>query len=252
MDFTPLVSFGVLLVRAGMLIATTPLFGGTWAPTHVKVGLTAILVLVVTPFVTLPSLATPAALTLVVAHEAVVGLALSFAVRILIAAAELGGYLIGFQLGFSYAGIVDPQSGVRNNVLAVLYGSLTALALLGADLHHALIRLLAATYETVPVTAGLAVNASIVDTVIRMLGLIFTTGAQLAAPVVLVLLFVELVMGVVSRAAPSLNLLVIGAPLRLLVGLMALGASVHVVPVVMTRLSSWGLQLGGQLAAAFK
>ena len=60
MDFTPLVTFGVLLVRVGMLVATTPLFGGTWAPMQVKVGLTAILAIVVTPFVALPSLATPA------------------------------------------------------------------------------------------------------------------------------------------------------------------------------------------------
>jgi len=252
MDFTPLVTFGVLLVRVGMLVATTPLFGGTWAPMQVKVGLTAILAIVVTPFVALPSLSTPAALTMVVAHEAVVGLALSFAVRILVAAAELGGYLIGFQLGFSYAGIIDPQSGVRNNVLAVLYGSITALALLGANLHHAIIRLLLTTYETVPVTASFAVGHSVVETVMRMLGLIFTTGAQLAAPVVLVLLFVELVMGVVSRAAPSLNLMVIGAPLRLIVGLMALGLAIQVVPVVTTRLASWALDLGAQLAVSFR
>ena len=128
MDFTPLVVFGVLLVRIGMLVATTPLFGAAWAPMQVKVGLTAILAVVLMPFVALPTLASPAALTMVIAHEAVVGLALSFSVRILVAAAELGGYLVGFQLGFSYAGIIDPQSGVRNNVMAVLYGSLTALA----------------------------------------------------------------------------------------------------------------------------
>jgi flagellar biosynthetic protein FliR len=252
MDFTPLVVFGVLLVRVGMLVATTPLLGAAWAPMQVKVGLTAVLSAVLMPFVALPTLATPAALTMVIAHEAVVGLALSFSVRILIAAAELGGYLVGLQLGFSYAGIIDPQSGVRNNVMAVLYGSLTALVLLGTNLHHQVIRLLAATYVSVPVSATLAVQQSIVDTVIRMLGLIFTTGAQLAAPIVLVLLFVELVMGVISRAAPTLNLMVIGAPLRLIVGLAALGMAIQVVPGVMTRASGWGMELGARLALAFR
>jgi len=252
MDFTPMVVFGVLLVRIGMLVATAPLLGATWAPVQVKVGLTGILAIVLMPFVALPTLATPAALTMVIAHEAAVGLALSFSVRILVAAAELGGYLVGFQLGFSYAGIIDPQSGVRNNVMAVLYGSLTALVLLGTNLHHQIIRLLAATYVSVPVSATLAVQQSIVDTVIRMLALIFTTGAQLAAPIVLVLLFVELVLGVITRAAPSLNLMVIGAPLRLIVGLAALGIALQVVPGVMTRVSTWGLELGAQLALAFR
>jgi len=252
MDFTPLVVFGVLLVRIGMVVATTPLMGATWAPVQVKVGLTGILALVLMPFVALPALATPAALTMVIAHEAAVGLALSFSVRILVAAAELGGYLVGFQLGFSYAGIIDPQSGVRNNVMAVLYGSLTALVLFGTNLHHQIIRLLAATYVSVPVTATLAVQQSIVDTVIRMLALIFTVGAQLAAPIVLVLLFVELVLGVITRAAPSLNLMVIGAPLRLIIGLAALGIAIQVVPAVMTRASTWGMELGAQLALAFR
>ena len=252
MDFTPMVAFGVLLVRIGMLVATAPLLGSTWAPMQVKVGLTAILAVVLMPFVTLPTLATPAALTVVVAHEAMVGLALSFSVRILLAAAELGGYMVGFQLGFGYAAVIDPQSGVRNNLLAVLYGSLTAWVLLGTNLHHQIIRLLAATYVSVPVAATLAVSQSVVDTVVRMLGLIFTIGAQLAAPIVLVLLFVELVMGLISRAAPSLNLMVIGAPLRLLVGLASLGVAIQVVPSVMTRVSTWGMDLSAQLALAFR
>ena len=59
-------------------------------------------------------------------------------------------------------------------------------------------------------------------------------------------------MGVITRAAPSLNLMVIGAPLRLIVGLAALGVTIQVVPGVMTRVSTWGLELSAQLALAFR
>jgi flagellar biosynthetic protein FliR len=252
MDFGPLAGFGIVLVRIGMLVAMTPLLGGTWAPMPVKVGLTVVLAVVVMPVVALPALATPGAIALVVAHEALVGLALAMSVRVVLGAAELGGYLIGFQMGFAYAAIVDPQSGVRNNVLAALYASLATLALLGTNLHHQLLRLLVATYDTVPVAAAGALPPSLVDTVIRMLGLIFVTGARLAAPVVLVLLFVELVMGVTSRAAPSLNLMMVAAPLRLILGLVALGLAIQVVPPVITRVGSWGLELGAQLAHALR
>lgn len=252
MDFGPLAAFGIVLVRVGMLVAMTPLVGGAWAPMPVKVGLTVVLGIVVMPLIALPALTSPAAIALVVAHEALVGLALAMSVRVVLGAAELGGYLIGFQMGFAYAAIVDPQSGVRNNVLAALYASLATLALLGTNLHHQLLRLLVATYDTVPVAAAAALQPSMVDTVIRMLGLIFVTGARLAAPAVLVLLFVELVMGVTSRAAPSLNLMMVAAPLRLILGLVALGLAVRVVPPVITRAGSWGLELGAQLAHALR
>jgi flagellar biosynthetic protein FliR len=251
-DFSPIVLFGILLVRIGLVVATTPVFGGTWAPMQVKVGLTAILALLMMPFVAVPTIGSGGELALIVAHEAVIGLALSFGIRVLVAAAELGGYLIGFQIGFSYAGIIDPQSGVRNNVLAVMYGTLTLLAIFANNLHHQLIRLMASTYVAVPVTASANVNESMVGTVMKMFGTIFTLGAQFAAPVVLVLLLVEVVMGVVTRAAPSLNLMIIGAPIRLLVGLFALGGAIQVIPSLINRTAGWSLELAAQLAHSFR
>ncbi len=252
MDFSALVVFGILLVRVGMLVATAPILGSTWAPPTVKAGLTAIFAVLLLPLVPLPAIATPATLALVLAHEALVGLAIGFSIRIVLGAAELGGYLAGFQLGFAYAGIVDPQSGVRNNVLAVLYGLLALLALFGANVHHELIRLLLASYEALPVAAFAQADRSLAESVARTLGLIFTVGMQLAAPVVLVLLLVEFVLGLMTRAAPTLNLMVIGAPLRLLVGLVTLAAGVQVVPGLILRTSGLALELGSRLAGAFR
>src|SRR5690606_35989532 len=157
----------------------------------VKAGLTCLFAILLLPLVPLPLIETPAARGLVLVHEAIVGMAIGFSIRIVLAAAELGGYLAGFQLGFAYAGIVVPQSGVRNNMLAVLYGLLALLALLGANVHHQLIRLLLASYEAVPMAAFAEANGSLAETVARTLGHILTVGMQLAAPVVLVLLLVE-------------------------------------------------------------
>jgi flagellar biosynthetic protein FliR len=252
MDFGSLVLFGIVLVRIGIVIATTPVFGGTWAPMQVKIGLTIILSLLLMPLVPMPPITSAGQLALIVAHEAVIGLALSFGVRALVAGAELGGYLIGFQIGFSYAGIVDPQSGVRNNVLAVSYGLITLLTIFAANLHHEVIRLMAATYVAVPVVPSATVDQSMVGTVMKLLGTVFTLGAQFAAPVVLVLLLVEVVMGVVTRAAPSLNLMVIGAPVRLLVGLFALSIAIQVVPSLINRTAGWSLELAAELAHSVK
>ncbi len=79
-----------------------------------------------------------------------IGLALGLSVRLVLGGAEMAGQLAGFQLGFSYASLVDPQSGARNSVMSALYGTLTLFILLAIDAHHELLRALAASYEAMP------------------------------------------------------------------------------------------------------
>jgi flagellar biosynthetic protein FliR len=251
MDFPALVLLGLLLVRVSTLVVTTPILGGSFAPATVKIGLSLILVLIISPVVPVPATITAGSLPLVAAREFLVGFAMALSVRVMLAAAELGGYLIGFQLGFSYAGIVDPQSGVRNNVVASLYSSLTALAILGTNAHHMVLRALVRSYEYIPLGPG-SLHESIVGSVMRMLGLIFYVGAQLAAPVTIVLVVVEVALGVVTRAAPSLNLMVVGAPVRLILGLLTLVAAVQVVPGVMIPLVHRAIEMAMQLAAGLR
>ena len=85
----------------------------------------------------------------------------------------------------------------------------------------------------------------------HMLGLVFVTGTRLAAPVVTALLLVEIVMGLVARAAPSLNLLIVGTPLRLLVGMLALSAGIQVVPGVIAGATTPALEAAVRLVRAF-
>lgn len=220
--------FGLLLVRPGMLVSTVPVFGGTFVPPPVRVGLTLLLAFVLAPHVAVPSAAGVPTLVLV-AGESIVGLALGMGVRATIAAAELGGHLAGFQLGLSYAALVDPQSGVRNNVLATLYGQLALIAFFGINGHHALISALAATYAAVPI-GGVAATGGLALPVTTLLGLVFETGLRMAMPVITVLLLVELILGLLARAAPAFNLMVVGTPIRLVIGLIVLLTTIQVVP----------------------
>jgi flagellar biosynthetic protein FliR len=249
-DFLAVERLGLLLVRPGVLVMASPAFGGVYAPAFVKIGLTVILAIVLSPLVSLPAIA-PGALPLFAMREAVIGLALAMAVRVLIAGAEFGGHLIGFQIGFSYAAIVDPQSGVRNNLLAALHGMMAVVTFLSIDGHHALIRTLAASYQSMPAGPG-HVDGSLVGTVTQMLGAIFTLGAHLAAPVVVALVLVELALGIISRSAPALNLMVVGFPIRLIAGLVALAAGLRVGPPLMRGVGALALDLSARLALAFR
>jgi len=250
-DFAPIARFGLLLVRPGMLIMTAPVFGGTFAPMQVRLGLTVLLALTLAPIVPVPPVTVPLALGLVVVRELAIGLAMALGLRALVAGAEVAGHLSGNQLGLSYGSIVDPQSGVRNNMLAALYANLALLTFFLINGHHALIRSLAGSYASMPIGPG-GVDASIVRTVMQMLGLVFILGVRLAAPLVLVLLVVELALGLIVRAAPAMNVMVVGTPLRLLVGLAVVAAVVPYIPSVITRFSTLAAELGMQAARAFR
>jgi flagellar biosynthesis protein FliR len=251
MELSALVHLGLLLVRVTTLVVTTPILGGVFAPAPVKIGLSLLLVLVLYPVIPVPVSLAATGVPLVAAHEFLVGFALAMSIRVLLAATELGGYLVGFQLGFAYAGIVDPQSGVRNNVLASLYSSLAALTLIGLNAHHALLRAMVRSYDVIPLGTG-ALHESIAASVTSLLGLVFYVGVQLAAPVVIVLVVVEVLLGIITRAAPSLNLMVVGAPIRSILGLLTLIAAVQVVPSIVGPLATRALEMALHLASGLR
>lgn len=251
MDFVPAAAFGVLIARPAMLVATAPPFGGTFAPPHVRIGLTLFLALSMVSTASVPPLGSSVAVVLVIAREMAIGLAIGLAVRTLIAGAEAAGHLTATQIGFSYGAVVDPQSGVRNNVVAALYGNLALVTFFAIDGHHALIRALEASYVRLPIGGG-GVDATLLSGVTQMLGIVWVMGVRFAMPVIIVLMVVELALGLVSRSAPMLNLMVVAAPVRVVVGLLVIAAVVPAAPGVVRRFSTLALEAGGLLAGAFR
>ncbi len=250
-ELPPLVRFGLLLVRPGMLVMLTPFAGGPSAPARVKVALMVAVALLLAPVVPATGMVTAGNLAFVVAREVAIGLALALVVTALVAGAEFGGFMIGHQIGFSYGATVDPASGVRNTVVATLYGMLATLALFGVNAHHRFLRALADSYRTLPVGEG-HIGPGILDGVRSTLALVFTTGLRLAAPLLLVLLMVEVAMALLARSAPSLNQMVVGQGLRILIGLVVLAALVGMVPRVMPGLTEIAATIGLRLATAFR
>jgi flagellar biosynthetic protein FliR len=250
-DLTPLASLGLLLVRPGMLLFGSPAFGGTYAPAQVKLGLTLLLAVALLPSTAVPPVGAPIAIIAVVFREAAIGLALGMAIRALAAAAELAGHLLGFQMGLSYSAIVDPQSGVRNNLIAALYANMAIVTFFIVNGHHAFLRALRDSYDRLPIGAG-HVDASVPEIVIRMLGLIFTLGVRLAAPLVVVLVVVELGMAIIARSAPAFNLMAVGAPVRGIVGLLLLGLVASAAVGVLGGSMNGVLDLGVRATTAFR
>jgi len=250
-DLAPLMRLAILLVRPGMLVGLSPAFGGDTAPARLKVGFIMLVAIALAPSVVIPPAVDALPIALVVAREAAIGFALALAIRVLVAGAAFGGHLAGYQMGLSYGATIDPQSGVRNPILAVLYTNIALMTFFAIDGHHAFLRALHQSYTDLPVGVG-GVGRSLPEDVARMLGTVFTLGARLAAPVVLVLLIVETALALLSRSAPLLNAMGIGAPARLIVGLLVLAVVVPTVAALVAGTSTSIVQLAARVAGAFR
>ena len=243
--------FGLLLVRPGLMILTAPFFGAVFAPPQVRAGLTLLLGFTLTALVPPPVVHSAVELTAVLGREAAIGLSLGLAVRMLTAVAEFAGELGSYQSGMSAGAMVDPVSGVRNTQFAAIYTNLTIVLCFVTNAHHVFLRALVATYQAVPMGVS-GISASVTGTVAHMLGFVFVYGMRLAAPMLVVLLLVEVVLGLMTRVAPSLNIMVLGAPLRVPLGLALVAVTISTLPALLTHMVPGALQLAAELSRAFR
>lgn len=246
-----LARLALLLVRPGVVVALAPTFGGLYATSRTKIGLTVMLAIGLLPSVIVPPAIDVATLGAFIAREVVIGLALGMAVRALVTGVEFAGHLSSQQMGLNYASTIDPSSGAKHTVVTTLFNMLAVLTLFAINGHHTILRALAALYNGLPIGEG-GVNASLLTSVREIFALVFVTAVRLSAPIIVVLLIVEIVIGFISRVTPALSFMVIGYPVRMIVGLFVLGLVVATVPGVVTSLTDRTIRLALETAGAFR
>lgn len=228
-DFTLLALWLVLMLRMAALTAMLPLLSGTIVPPLWRLAIAAVVAAAAAPAVA--AQLAPAALDLTwqsLAAEALrslaVGALLAFVAGIPFAAVRFAGQLIGVQIGFSMVNTIDPQGQSQISVLANFYYLLAVMIFFAVDGHHVLIAVLTRSCVLVPPLQPASVQAGS-WLVIRDFGQFFTLGLRIAAPVVVVLLLVSVSMGFIVKTVPQLNILVVGFPVTIAVGLAAVGLS---------------------------
>jgi flagellar biosynthetic protein FliR len=172
-----------------------------------------------------------------------IGVAIGMVVTLAFDALIFGGQLISNSMGLGFATLIDPQHGVNSTVLGqmfMIFGTLTYLAING---HLILLGVLADSFQTLPVGAS-HIGPDFLLSVVLWGGCVFESGLLIALPAVIALVIVQLALGVVSRAAPQLNLFGIGFTLTLLSGFFVLIAGVDGMAAGISHL------IGGALTAA--
>lgn len=225
MDLFPLdahlfLGFLFALMRVSVLLFLMPFFGGQGLPAPAKAALCLVLTAALWP--RLPNLggelpAHPFALALVLAGELLLGLILALAVRLIFAAIQAGGQIIGFQMGFTMVSAIDPESGTAEDVTAHFLYMTAALVFLSMNGHLVLLSGLLTSFERLP-PGAIVLSPQLTQHVFQLTAGLFTAAIQIAAPVLTALLLVDLALALVSRASPQMNVLVMGFPIKISVG----------------------------------
>lgn len=236
-DSATLVSFLLILTRVGGLFATAPLLSQLRVPTFVKASICFVVALLLYPVVAPPAGADPGLGTLVgwVAQEFLVGALLGFVAALIFAGIATGGQIVGFQMGLTYAGAVDPQFNSHMSPVADVLNLAGLLLFLALDGHHHLFRALALSYNLAPAGA-FAFTQLRIDRIIAATAGIFVLALQIAAPVIVLLVLTDVALGLLSRMVPQMNIFVVGAPLKIAVGIFMLAVAMPFFGSLLTAL----------------
>jgi flagellar biosynthetic protein FliR len=219
-SFEQLQGFFWILIRVSVLFFLLPLFGARGIPSLWKLGLSVVMAIVLTPVVPIPSIIPETAPEIIigVASEAVMGLILATAIMMFFATAQMAGQFMSFQMGFAMARAMDPQTGAQSTVLTQFLYLFTILIFFSINGHHMFVRSLANSFYIVPPN-GFSFNSIISKELIAISCDMFMVGLKIAAPILVALFLSNLCLGIVARTVPQMNILMVGFPINLSIGL---------------------------------
>jgi len=236
---------GLMLPLARVLgvISSAPLFSNGAVPIRIRVAFGIALSMAVIPVLpAAPPIDPGSGLGVAVfVQQILIGMAMGFIMRMVFAAVDMAGELIGLQMGLSFATFFDPQTSGQTNVLAEFLGLLATLIFLAVGGHLMMIEVMVRSFEWMPIRAdpfkamGWAEAAGAG-------ALMFAAGLLLALPLITALLITNIAMGVLTRAAPQINLFAVGFPITMTAGFVVLMLSLDAFGPVMISFYERGFE----------
>jgi flagellar biosynthetic protein FliR len=223
-----LVAFMWPFMRIGAMLAAAPVFGARMVPVRVRIALALVLALVMAPMVAQDMVAIDpfsAQGLLVSVQQVLIGLAMGFTLQLVFAAIVIAAQSIAMSMGLGFANAVDPQNGVQVPVVAQYYLTLATLLFLALNGHLLLIQMLVDSFQSLPI--GLAGLTQADFWALAAWGSRMFAGAVMIAITAMAsLLLINLAFGVMSRAAPQLNIFGVGFPVMMMTGFVVILLSV--------------------------
>jgi flagellar biosynthetic protein FliR len=215
--------FTLVLLRVSAIVATMPILGNTRVPIRVKGGLSLLIAFLLFPFVEFhPPPSDTLLLILRMAGEVMIGITLGLAGRLVFAGVQLAGQLAGFIMGFAIVNVFDPITSTQVSIIAQIYYLFAMLIFLAVDGHHIFLYAIAESYRIVP-PFDFHFSGELTQSIAELSKGIFILAIKAGALVITSLLMIDIGFGLVARTVPQINILIIGFPIKIAVGLISIG-----------------------------
>lgn len=220
-NYTYLIVFILVFLRMSAFIATCPVYAVPNIPVQLKAGFAFILAMIITPLAGGPQLKIPGDLwgyLLAFTSEVGVGLVLGLVTTMVFNTIRTAGQLIDIQIGFGMASLLDPLSGQSSPLITQLLYFITLITFFDVDGHYMLIAALVKSYQVIPLSAA-QMSGNVAQVMTRLFADTFMIALQICAPVIAVLFILDIALGLLGRAAPQINVFIMGFPIKILGGL---------------------------------
>ncbi len=205
--------------RVAAFVMVSPIFSTGFVPSRIRVGIAVMLAVLVMPTLTpdahLDALSMSAMVSVV--QQVVIGAALGFVMQLVFSAAVNAGQLVGMQMGLGFAQMMDPQTGVSVPVISQFYNLMAVLLFLAMNGHLVLIQILVDSFSILPVGAGMLPTNSF-ESLAFFASWIFSGAVIIALPAIVSLLMISMVMGVITKATPQMNIFAVGFAISIVLG----------------------------------
>lgn len=217
-------------LRVAGLMTFVPFLGSTSTPARAKAAFTIVLTALLYPICPVPEMIlSPMGWVKLVLGELMLGMVLGLCLQFVLEAAEMAGQVAGFQFGFSLVNVIDPQTNVDTPVLSIFYQLFALFLFLQLNVHHWVLRGMAQSFEYVPV-GSVVITAGVMREFLHYAGGMWLVGVQIATPVLLATLVLDVTVGFLSKASPQMPAILLSIPLKSMIGYAVLAISLSLWP----------------------
>lgn len=214
----------LIFSRLSGIFLLTPVFGNRNIPSPLKIGFAFFLTFISFPlviekynllidnnFVFLYYLIT----------EFIIGLIFGFVSQLILASIYLAGQIVDYNIGFSIVNVMSPEDESEIPVTANLYYTIAIFVFLSTNSHHKLVTAILYSFNVMPLGFSSS-NLILLDNIIEMLRTSFVLGFKIALPIIITIFITNVLLGILSRAMPQMNVFIVGMPLKILIGLITI------------------------------
>ena len=224
--------FVIVLTRLSGIMLIAPFFTGGYMPLQIRAVFTLFATLALTqalPLGDIPLELDLSTITTILLFEVLFGLVVGFSALCVFAGIQLAGQTIAFKMGFMMVNMIDPQSQVNMPMISFLLNFIGLLLFLMINGHHWFLLAVQESFATLPV-GGFVLSGPLLNQIVGFSSSIFLIGVKIAAPVIVIIFVIDVVIGIVGRTAPQIHVIVVGMPLKILAGFATMSVSFYFLP----------------------